>query len=576
MIVAPQIARQTFLPLDVNVPIGNDRMASDVESRGAVFTRREVVDFILDLVGYTVDKPLQQYRLLEPSFGDGHFLLVAAERLLERCKHGRHHGHPLDIRPILEAVRAVEIHPGSFAHTRGRLLALLVQHGVSPHDAEHLLSHWLIHGDFLLVEIPDGFSHVAGNPPYVRQELIPDRLLSEYRQRYATMYDRADIYVPFLERSLTALASGGKLGFICSDRWMKNKYGGPLRKFVADHFHLAAYVDMVGTDAFQTDVSAYTAVTLIRRGSGGSTRIAHRPALDPVKLSNLATALLAPVPPRGSGVVEVGAVVNGSEPWILQSLDQLAVVRRLERDFPTLEEAGCNVGIGVATGADRVFIGDFASMEVEPSRKLPLVQTEDIVDGTVRWRGRGVLNPFEADGSLASLTRYPRFARYLELHADVIRKRNCAGKTPQGWYRTIDRITPDLLRQPKLLIPDIKGEAHVVYERGAFYPHHNLYYITSADWDLKALQVVLQSGIARLFVAVYSTQMRGGFLRFQAQYLRRIRMPNWQDVPAEIRRVLLDPATDRHSSRQQAVFDLYGLTRAERAAIGGNGNGGAT
>ncbi|HPT50501.1 MAG TPA: hypothetical protein PLS67_10465 [Accumulibacter sp.] len=43
--------------------------------RGAVFTRREVVDFILDLVGYTADKPLCRFRLLEPSFGHGDFLV---------------------------------------------------------------------------------------------------------------------------------------------------------------------------------------------------------------------------------------------------------------------------------------------------------------------------------------------------------------------------------------------------------------------------------------------------------------------------------------------------------------------
>ena len=45
-----------------------------IEKRGAVFTRREVVEFILDLVGYTADKPLHRLRLLEPSCGH-----VAAE-----------------------------------------------------------------------------------------------------------------------------------------------------------------------------------------------------------------------------------------------------------------------------------------------------------------------------------------------------------------------------------------------------------------------------------------------------------------------------------------------------------------
>ena len=56
--------------------------AGGADERGAVFTRREVVDFVLDLSGYTTDKPLHRMRLLEPSFGDGDFLLPAVERLL--------------------------------------------------------------------------------------------------------------------------------------------------------------------------------------------------------------------------------------------------------------------------------------------------------------------------------------------------------------------------------------------------------------------------------------------------------------------------------------------------------------
>ena len=52
------------------------------ESRGAVFTRVEVVEFILNLVGYTIDQPLHRRRLLEPSCGGGDFLLPAVDRLL--------------------------------------------------------------------------------------------------------------------------------------------------------------------------------------------------------------------------------------------------------------------------------------------------------------------------------------------------------------------------------------------------------------------------------------------------------------------------------------------------------------
>ena len=154
----------------------------------------------------------------------------------------------------------------------------------------------------------------------------------------------------------------------------------------------------------------------------------------------------------------------------------------------------------------------------------------------------------------------------------MIGGRHCAKKNPSGWYRTIDRIHPALATMPKLLIPDIKGEAHVVFERGELYPHHNLYYVTSAAWDLKALQAVLLSSITRLFVATYSTRMRGGYLRFQAQYLRRIRIPNWSDVSEALRRKLIEAAESRDlEACNRAAFALYGLSHEERSILGGNG-----
>jgi hypothetical protein len=136
------------------------------------------------------------------------------------------------------------------------------------------------------------------------------------------------------------------------------------------------------------------------------------------------------------------------------------------------------------------------------------------------------------------------------------------------WYRTIDRITPALAGRPKLLIPDIKGEAQVVYEEGRLYPHHNLYYVVSDTWDLRALQAVLLSSITRLFIATYSTKMRGGFLRFQAQYLRRIRLPRWETVPKTLRGRLATAAQALDlRACDEAVYELYGLTPDEITTV---------
>jgi hypothetical protein len=372
---------------------------------------------------------------------------------------------------------------------------------------------------------------------------------------------------------LSLLAPGGSLGFICADRWMKNRYGGPLRSLVAEQFHLKIYVDMVDTPAFRSEVIAYPAITIISREAPGATRVAYRPDIDRAALAILAESLRAGTLPKEAGPVrELARATNGAEPWLLESSDQMALIRRLEQQFPSLEQVGCKVGIGVATGADKAFIGDYEALDVESDRKLPLVTTKDIVSGEVQWRGQGVINPFEDGGGLVDLRDYPRLRRYLDARREVIAGRHCAQKAPANWYRTIDRITPALASRPKLLIPDIKGEAHIVFEGGELYPHHNLYYVTSDEWDLRALQAVLLSAVTRLFVATYSTKMRGGFLRFQAQYLRRIRIPRWADVPDMLRVELADAAVKRDLQMcNRAVFKLYGLSHEERSALGGNG-----
>ena len=544
---------------------------AEANSRGAVFTRRDVVDFILDLIGYTEDQPLHQKRLLEPSFGGGDFLFPIIERLLSAWRIASPCGSVLD--ELGNAIRAVELHHDTFRSTYAAVVALLKREGMAGKTAKALAIRWLSQGDFLLTPLEGEFDFVVGNPPYIRQELIPDPLLAEYRSRYQTMYDRADIYIPFIERSLSVLSDGGSLGFICADRWIKNRYGGPLRSLVAERFHLKVYVDMVDTPAFHSDVIAYPAITIISREEPGSTRIARRPPIDRTTLSTLAALLRARALPKEPGPVrELTRVTNGAEPWILESSDQMALIRRLESAFPKLEEAGCKVGIGVATGADKAFIGDYQALDVEPDRKLPLVTTKDIMTGEVKWRGLGVINPFAESGGLVDLDDYPRLKRYLEARREVIAGRHCAQKAPANWYRTIDRITPELAARPKLLIPDIKGEAHIVFENGELYPHHNLYYVTSDDWDLRALQAVLLSAVTRLFVATYSTKMRGGFLRFQAQYLRRIRIPRWEDVPEPLRVELAEAAIKRDvQACNWAVFKLYGLSHEERSALGGNG-----
>jgi type I restriction-modification system DNA methylase subunit len=305
-----------------------------LEERGAIYTKAEVVEFILDLVGYTIDRPLHTFRLLEPSFGEGGFILVAIKRLM---KAWRKHSGDLKSpeRNLSTAILAVELNADSFIYTHKKVVDLLIEEGIAHKQAKSLASHWLKQADFLLIDIFVKYDFIVGNPPYVRQELISPELISEYRNRYRTIFDRADLYIPFFERSLNLLSAEGCLGLICTDRWMKNRYGGPLRKLISDYFHLKYYVNMVGVDAFETTVSTYPAITVITKQKGRITRTAEKPTITKRALANLSAQLCAVKLNADSSIVkEIEGVVVGADAWLLDAPEERTLVKKLEMNFP--------------------------------------------------------------------------------------------------------------------------------------------------------------------------------------------------------------------------------------------------
>ncbi len=83
------------------------------------------------------------------------------------------------------------------------------------------------------------------------------------------------------------------------------------------------------------------------------------------------------------------------------------------------------------------------------------------------------------------------------------------------------------------------------------------------------MQAVLLSNLTHLFIATYSTKMQGGYMRFQAQYLRRIRIPAWGGVPSALRMELAAAAESQDiGACNRAVARLYDLSEQERSLLG--------
>jgi hypothetical protein len=183
-----------------------------------------------------------------------------------------------------------------------------------------------------------------------------------------------------------------------------------------------------------------------------------------------------------------------------------------------------------------------------------LALAADLRHGRVEWSGHYLVNPWNEHG-LVNLDDYPRLAAYLQPHRALLCDRHTAKQRPQHWHKTIDRVTLARTAQQKLYIADIKDRLLPSLDLGQTYPQHNLYWITSDKWDLRVLGGLLMSSVGEFFIRSYGVRMRGGFWRFQAQYLRRIRVPNPDHLSAELMQQLGD------------AFDRQDVALATRAAL---------
>ncbi|MCQ0023038.1 Eco57I restriction-modification methylase domain-containing protein [Streptomyces somaliensis DSM 40738] len=543
---------------DLSLPVS----LQEAVEHGEVFTRAWVVEFILDLLGYTVEKDLCDLRLMEPACGGGAFLTVIASRVSASCR-----AHQRPIADAVDAVRAFDLLGRNVEQSRTLVTRTLREAGWDPSDARKVAVAWVRQGDYLLQ--PDAehrADYVVGNPPYIRLEDVPDDRMAAYRRACPTMSGRADIYIGFYEVALRSLNQGGRLGFICADRWMRNQYGRRLRELVAKRFSMDLALVMHDVDAFDDHVSAYPAITLIsNKPQGPAVAADTNRSFGAEQARDFADWYLA----GGSSTVTATSHqaarmphwFPGEDSWPAASPARLAVLEDLTERYRPLEDAGTGtrIGIGIATGADRIFLTRDKGL-VEADRLLPLAMVRDTTSGTIDWGGTYLVNPWTANGDLVDLGAYPRLAAYFEKHGETLRKRYVAIRQPQRWYKTIDKVDHHLTRRRKLLFPDMKLKIHPVLDEGGLYPHHNLYFIVSDVWDMRVLGGLLLSKVAEAFVEAYAVKMRGGTLRFQAQYLRKIRVPDPGTIGEDDRAALAEAFDNRDvEAATEAALRVYGL-----------------
>lgn len=475
---------------------GMHESAQARKGRGAFFTPDELSSFIVD---WAITAPGQA--VLEPSCGDGDFLLAAARRLRALGAEDRQ---------ISNNVVGYEIHAESVAGARSKL-------------ASERLACCIHRDDFLTQPSLQRFDAVVGNPPYVRYQSIPAHQQQSIRaiadKSNVSICALASVWMPFVIQSALHLKPGGRLGFVLPAELLTVNYAAPLRQFLMASF---GSVRLVTFDERVFPGVQEEVVLLLAEGwqEGSTSSIAWQPCGG---LADLAAERLVEYQPkaaeRWSGLFAGEGALEG-----LQDLLRSG-------SFTVLEEWG-RISLGIVTGRNGYFVlseaerkrWNLARKDVIPIsppgskhlRRLAYT-AEDHAHQLAQEKGVHLFYPRERLSNAAS--RYVRHGEALGVHQAY----KCRVRNP--WWRVPLGSVPDAF----VTYMNAYGPSICLNEAGVLTLNscHGLYFSDDIDGGLRSLfPLACMNSTTLLGAEVNGRAYGGGILKLEPREAARLPVPS--------------------------------------------------
>jgi type I restriction-modification system DNA methylase subunit len=185
--------------------------------RGGYYTPSDIASVIIEKL---IDSP--QRNILEPSFGDGSFIIESIKRKMLLGE---------DINSIRHSITGIELDPIEY----NKLIAFIKNNYSSKLPN-------LFCNDFFswFDKAKNSFDIIVGNPPFIRYQSFPEpsrtKALKNSLLLGVKLSKLSNIWVPFVILSVSLLKEGGHLGMVLPAELLQVSYAGPLRKYLLDSF----------------------------------------------------------------------------------------------------------------------------------------------------------------------------------------------------------------------------------------------------------------------------------------------------------------------------------------------------
>jgi adenine-specific DNA-methyltransferase len=489
---------------------------------GAFRTKPGVVRLILDMVGYRCGRSIENKSVLDVGCGNGIFLLEALRRS-HSWSEKRKSSSDAWIRHVRSKFVGYEIDPRLCREARDRISSFMTARAkASELTAQEVARKIIVQGDFLSWRPIPGFDFVIGNFPWVRYDRLSSRYARWLMKNYSCFRGRADLSVPFVQHSLELLANkSSRLGFICSNRFAFCEYGKPLRQLIGSDFKITKVLDLTNADPFQEELSTYPWSYVVQQSNGASSEV------QVYKLRKSGSSVQKKVCLKRVKYSDFLTNQWHLNPRLVKLWKKVTTNHSAKLGD---EGFGIDIKVGLATGADSVFINPPADAHIEQGLLTPIMLASDFKVNKTNARSAILLNTWDPTDPQKpiKLRDWPNASRYLRRNKKLLESRHVAKKHPREWYRLIDHLDPSIISAQKLVFPSLRRKLEVYFETGLHAIHHNCYYAVKTDSGgptLKTIGALLSSQIVSELASTLAITFRGSAQRLMKSDFLEIPMP---------------------------------------------------
>ena len=422
--------------------------------------------------------------------------------------------------------------------------------------------------------VADGFDVVIGNPPYVSHDKISPQVKPTLGGAYESYKPFADLYCYFIERAAKLQKDGGVSALITSNSFLKAEYGALIRNYLRRNTVLLQVLNIENSQVFD-NVIVNVAITITRKG-----------APDHDDLCLVASGGLSSSDSYDlidAKIFKVSQSYFDRSSWNLVEPGIHDIQKKIESIGNTLAQLGTKIRLGIATGSNEAFVINKQQKEAfhKASRS-----NRDIIKPILRGRDIQRYN-YTLPGLYVLLTKngvdverdYPDVYKYLDSFGDSFKNRGAQGK---HWTNLRACSFFDDFKKEKIVWIELNDTGRFALCNEEVYLLNSAYFLLPPKGvNSKFLLGILNSSTIRFYLDQIAGTSGMGTNRWINNYVKEFPIPSatrkqQEPIIGLVDRILkakaADPDADTSETEEEIdwlVYDLYGLTNAEVAAVEG-------